>query len=172
MRFRLSLALALASLLAGPPGARAAFNPGDFYASFNLSGASVTTNIAHYGPTGAFIDTISVPGSASAETRGLAYGPDGLLYAVQSRGTDSLAVLALDSAGNVQQTYTASGPSAEIANGIYLGKIAFDNAGHFFVGTNGGLLEYNTGDASSGKLLYSGSNVNDVRAVGNCDIRS
>ena len=168
MQTRLSLSLSfVACLLAASAPARADFIPGDFYASFNFSRTSITINIAHHGPTGAFIDTSSVPGPANAETRGLTFGPDGLLYAVQARGTNSLAVLALDSTGTVQQTYTATGPSAEIANGIYLGKIAFDNAGHFFVGTFGGLLQYNVGDPNSGSLIYSGTNVNALRAVGN-----
>ena len=155
-------------LLAAPAGADAAFNPGDFYASFNFSGASVTTNIAHYGPAGAFIDTLSVPGPSGADA-GLAYGPDGLLSPSRTGAPTASRSWHSTAVETSSRPTRAAGPTAEIANGIYLGKIAFDNAGHFFVGTFGGLLEYNTGDPNSGRLIYSGSNVNDVR-VGNGDI--
>ncbi len=168
--------IAVACVLAVIPGfatssARADFTPGDFYGSYNLEVQPANTNnIAHYSNTGSYIDAFSVPGPSGADTRGLAYGPDGLLYAVQNRNSDGLAVLAFSSTGAVQQTYTVGDATGHIGNGIYLGKIAFDNAGHFFVGTNTGLLEFNTGNTTSGTQIFSGQSVNDVRALGNGDL--
>ena len=63
------------------------------------------------------------------ELRGIAFGPDGLLYAVMVHFADSgFQVLALDSSGTVHQTYRMDG--IYLFGGGSYGKIAIDDQGN------------------------------------------
>jgi hypothetical protein len=165
------LALAAVGLaLVAPATARADFATGDLFASF--SELSDTNNVAHYSSTGTYIDSLTIPSSsANWSTRGLAVGPDGLLYVVQDRFLSGFAVLAFDSKGGLQQTYTYGGTGDYIGGNISYGKIAFDASGHFFVGAGGGLVEFTTGSPNSGSLFFpqTSNGIFAVKALPNGD---
>jgi len=154
---------------------RAGFTTGDIYASFNeLHDQSA---IAHYDSSGAYLDSMSTaPLSIYGSTRGLAFGPDGLLYVVQDqlhqdaafKLVNQVGVLAYDSSGVLQHSYTYDGPGSSM-NNLSEGKIAFDGVGHIFVGTGGGLLEFDQGSPDSGHIVFSAnaSGIFDVKALAN-----
>jgi hypothetical protein len=147
---RTAMAAVLALTLVS--GAKADFNPGDFY------GTSSTT-VIHYDNSGAVVDSFTIPPSQATELRGLAFGPDGLLYIVAGRNR-GFAVLAVDSDGNVQEAY-------EMLNGLMGGNISYGKIsfgldqdhhhhhqnGSFFVGTGFGLVRFDLGDLQSGTYL-------------------
>jgi hypothetical protein len=91
--------------------------------------------------------------------RGLAFSPDGLLYATMSRGSDGFAVLALRSNGSVAATYEGS---AYIGHQSF-GKIAMDNQYLYVAGDI--LTRFLIGDPSSGTTIYTG--VWDVKPLPN-----
>jgi hypothetical protein len=57
-----------------------------------------------YDSSGNFVDSIALPSSMGSETRGIAFGPDNLLYVAMVRDSGFVAY-ALDSTGAVQQIY-------------------------------------------------------------------
>lgn len=168
--FRIASAIMLGLALASSH-ARAGFVNGDIFATSNVG--SDQNSIAHYIASGAYLGSMSVPSSSIYwSTRGLAVGPDGLLYVVQDRSLDGFAVLAYNSAGVLQQTYTYSGPGNYLGGNISYGKIAFDGSGHFFVGASGGAVEFTTGNTGSGSLFFptTGNGAFDIKALGNGDL--
>ena len=115
--------LAFAAMWTLSANAGFTFTPRHLYSASNGSGSA---DIYEYSETGTFLSSITpqslIPGD---ELRGIAFGPDGFLYAVKIHFAESgFNILALDSSGNVQVTYTMGG--------IYLGgdsgygKIVFD----------------------------------------------
>lgn len=97
------------------------FTPGHFYGShYNKYG------ISEYDSTGKFLGHLS---TAPVPTRGIAFGPDKLLYFAFPDG-GGFAVKAMESDGAVQQPY--SFPERQIAGSSFAGKITFDGA-HFYV---------------------------------------
>src|SRR5947209_17919621 len=75
------------------------FVPGDYYTSNYFS-----RDITQYNSSGTVVGSFTLPSTLGDEVRGLAFGPDNLLYATVVRGS-GFAVLALNSSGTVQQTY-------------------------------------------------------------------
>jgi hypothetical protein len=105
----------------------------------------------------------SVPHSFGDEVRGLAFGPDHLLYATVARGTAGFAVLALDSSGAVQQTYVGS---VYVAGNLSYGKIATDKQ-YVYVAGQDQLTRFLLGDPSSGAVIYTNNQVLDVEPLPN-----
>lgn len=124
------------------------FTQGDFYGTNYFS-----NDIIHYGPTGAILETMTVPSPLAEDVKGLVFGPDNLLYAVAERGS-GFAVLAMNAAGAVQQTYPFA--SNYIGGNLSIGKIAFDNNGKFYVGGSAGLVRFDLGNPASGTMIRSG----------------
>src|SRR5690606_15968593 len=80
-------------------------------------------NIVQYEADGAVIDTITLSSELGTDLKGLAFGPDELLYVVAIRPT-GFAVLAIDDSGTVQTEY----PSTYLIHGnLSYGKIAVDD---------------------------------------------
>src|SRR4051794_1893722 len=90
------------------------------FISGNFYGSQGNT-IVSYSASGTQLGTLPLPWAN--ELRGLAFGPDGLLYAVSTNG-DGFNVYALDASGQVHQTYPYP---AWIGGNISWGKIAFDH---------------------------------------------
>jgi PEP-CTERM motif len=173
-RFLIRAALAVCCV-APTTDVRAGFTVGDIYSSFNE--LHDENAVAHYDSTGAYLGSIAMPAtSIYGSTRGLAFGPDGLLYVVQDqihqdasfKLVNQVDVLAYDSSGALKATYTYDGPGSSMSN-ISYGKIAFDGAGHILVGVGGGLLEFDQGSPTSGHIVFPTSNygVFDVKALAN-----
>lgn len=158
---RTGLLLITMSVMAGCSGlARAAieFTNGHFYAA---SYASRT--IDEYDAAGAVVGSMTLPSTLAWEFRGIAFGPDGLLYAVSPANTGTgFSVFALDSTGDVQATY---GYADSYLNGnISTGKITFDGAGHFWV-SGPALVRFEIGNTTSGTAVPYGSVVYDLEPL-------
>lgn len=134
------------------------FSVGDFYAA-NISSSIIT----QYDTSGAIKGslTVTLP-SNGRDLRGLAFGPDGLLYATVAQSS-GFSVLALDSYGTVQRTYTHT---AYISGDIGYGAICFDNSGYFYVAAGGtGLVRFNTAAPSSVDIINREYGVHDVEVL-------
>ena len=138
------------------------FTPGHIYATPGFVAKSVT----QYDANGDFVDVLNLNADFQApnrEFRGLAFGPDGLLYVAQNRDPgNGFRVIALDEAGNVQKVFEH--PSV-ISNNAGFGKIAFDDVGRFYVGGNSGIVRFEIDDEDSGQLFYDQSSIIDVEVL-------
>src|SRR5262249_42919596 len=106
IRSLIRLVVSVVALLSSlPADAGLTFTLGHLYST---SGAGGSPDIFEYSETGIFLSSIT-PQSliAGDELRGIAFGPDGLLYAVKMHFAESgFEILALDSSGNTHATYT------------------------------------------------------------------
>ena len=100
---------------------------------------------------------------AGDELRGIAFGPDGFLYAVKSHFAEvGFQILALDSLGRTQVTYT----NADIGLGgdPGYGKIAFDQQ-YIYVAAGSDLIRFTFGNPDSGESIYSNNAIIDVKPL-------
>jgi len=140
------------------------FTPGHIYSTWTFGN---TTNVNEYSADGTFLDSLTIPSLLkNDELRGIAFGPDGLLYAVMVHFVDSgYQVLALDSSGTVHQTYRMDG--IYIWGGGSYGKIAIDDQGNMYVAGGGALVHFTIGAPNSGMVLYPHDQVEDVEILPN-----
>jgi hypothetical protein len=129
--------------------------PGDLYSS--NYGSLV---ISRYAPDGAFIDSIAIPSNYGSEVRGLAVGPDNLLYATTVEGS-GFNVIAIDRSGAVQSTYNGQ---TYVAGNLSSGKIAFSRNGQFFVAGGDYLTRFDVG-TTYGTYVYTNNGVMDVKEL-------
>ena len=138
------------------------FTPGHFYATPGFAAKSIT----QYDANGDFVDRLDLNADFQApnrEFRGLAFGPDGLLYVVQNRDPgEGFRVIALDETGVVHATFAHT---SVIWNNAGFGKIAFDDSGHFFVGGNSGIVRFELDDPNSGQLYFDEHSIFDVEVL-------
>ena len=134
------------------------FTPGDYY-SANYGSPTIT----QYNPAGGVIGSFDVPSAVSSDIRGLAFGPDGLLYATAVQGS-GFAVLAIDSAGTIQQTYAIG--SVYLAGNLSYGKIAVNGQYIYVAGANQ-VTRFNIGDLNSGTDIYQNNQLFDVNILPN-----
>jgi len=132
------------------------FVPGDYYTSNYFS-----LTITQYDPTGNVVGSLTLSPTLGNDVRGIAFGPDNLLYATLTRGSNGFAVLALDSAGNVHQTYT--GPVYVFGN-ISFGKIAVDSQ-YLYVAGQDSLVRFTLSYPSSITYIYTNNQVFDVKPL-------
>jgi len=153
-------------VLAAPAHGQFSFQRGHYYGAADYYNNSPQT-IYEYDAIGQQVGAITL--SYAYELHGLAFGPDGLLYAVSERPYPSVGytVYAIGSNGAVHAAYQSSNG---IGGFIGTGKIAFDSAGHFFVASRVGLDRFDTGNPNSGTLIYHEAmdiGVTDVKALPN-----
>jgi hypothetical protein len=129
--------------------------PGDLYSSNNQSLA-----ISRYAPDGSFIDSLVIPSEYGSEVRGLAVGPDDLLYAVTVDGS-GFNVISIDRSGTVQSTYNGQ---AYLAGDLSSGKISFSRNGQFFVAGGQYLTRFDV-DSPYGTYIYTNNGVTDVKGL-------
>ena len=148
------------------PSANAGFSftPGHIYSTWAFGN---TTDVYEYTADGTFLGSLTVPSLLqNDELRGIAFGPDGLLYAVMVHFGDSgYQVLALDSSGTVHQTYRIDG--IYIWGGGSYGKIAIDIQGNMYVAGATSLVHFTIGDPNSGTILYPHDQMEDVKILPN-----
>jgi hypothetical protein len=150
---RLLFFATLVAALSSATHAAINFAPGHYYTS---SGR----DIVEYSGTGTVLGTLTIPAASADELRGLAFGPDGLLYATAVRGSGA-AVLALNSSGTILQTY----PMAVYAFGnISYGKLAVDGQ-HIYMAAQNQLTRFDIGVPGSGTFMYSNNQVFDVEIL-------
>ncbi len=124
-----------------------------FYATQNGS-----RDIVQYDLSGKPIGTLTVPSTITTDLRGVAVGPDGLLYVVGATDpfTDGgFVVMTVDASNTIRVKYAYS--NAYIGGNISHGKIAFDKNNRVLVGTLKGMVAFPlNGSKNSGTLLYQG----------------
>jgi hypothetical protein len=157
------IALLAFAVLCNLPNANAGFTftPSHIYSTWTFGN---TTNLIEYSADGTVLGSITIPSLVQDdELRGIAFGPDGLLYAVMVHFGDSgFQVLALDSSGTVHQTYRMDG--IYIWGGGSYGKIAVDQ-GNIYVAGATALVHFTIGDPNSGVVLYPHDQVEDVKIL-------
>jgi hypothetical protein len=138
------------------------FTPGHIYTTYDEIGN--TRDIIEYSETGTVLGSLTVPSLLEDdELRGIAFGPDGLLYAVMLHFADSgFTVLALDNSGTVHAAYRMDG--IYIWGGGSYGKIAVDQQNIYVAGA-AALVCFTIGDPNSGMVLYAHDQIEDVKIL-------
>ena len=108
------------------------------------------------------VGTLTLPSSLATDLRGMAFGQDGLLYVVAGIIPTPYRVLALNSSGQVMQTYPLDN---EILGNTGYGKIAIGRGGQIFVAGGGHVCRFQIGDPSSATSLFPGTNTYDIKAT-------
>ncbi len=137
------------------------FTPGHIYSTWTFGN---TTNVIEYSVDGTFLGSLTIPSLVQDdELRGIAFGPDGLLYAVMVHFADSgFQVLVLDSSGIVHQTYRME--EVYVWGNEGSGKIALDQQ-YIYVGGGDDLVRFTMGDPTSGESIYTNNQVFDVNIL-------
>ncbi len=135
---------------------------GDLYTSNPSSDV-----IEQYSANGTYLSSYTVPSIYGSQVRGLAVGPNGLLYAVTWTSPEgAVGVVAIDSNGIVEQTYSGPGDTfASIANG----QIAFAKNGDFFVAADGDLDRFSPG-SPTGTVVYTNNQVYGIASLPSGDL--
>jgi hypothetical protein len=156
-KLRISAAVAVLVLACSAAATEAAitFTPGHTYSANYIS-----RDIVEYDEAGTVVGSITIPTTAADEIRGLAFGPDGLLYATAVRGS-GFAVLAMNSAGAIQQTYPMN---VYAAGNLSYGKLAVDSQ-HIYVAAQNQLTRFDVGVPASGTSMYGNNQVFDVEIL-------
>jgi hypothetical protein len=139
--------------------ASSAFTPGNYFSANYFE-----NDIIEYDSTGNVVGSFTVPNALAEEVRGLAFGPDDLLYVTAVRGTNGFAVLAYDSNWILQQTYEKSG--VYVAGNLSYGKIAVDGE-HIYVAGANQVTRFDVGNPSSGTSIYTNNQLFDVDILPN-----
>jgi hypothetical protein len=116
--------------------------------------------IMQYDNRGAITDFLTIPSTEANELKGLAFGPDGLLYVTAARA-GGFAVLALDEAGMIQETYPGN---VYIQGNLSYGKLAVCED-YLYVAGQDRLTRFEVGDPGSGSTIYTGNQVFDVEIL-------
>ncbi|TWT78107.1 hypothetical protein Pla123a_08960 [Posidoniimonas polymericola] len=146
--------LSLAILLVACPVASGAimFSPGHYYTVERSSRV-----ITQHSPAGEVVGSIDM----GREVRGMAFGPDGLLYMTTVPRTGAgFDVRAVTEDGVVQVSYELRLPYGQDLPYMHgddgYGTIAVDDK-HIYVAGDGELTRFEIGEPDSGKIIYSGS---------------
>jgi hypothetical protein len=142
------------------------FTPGHFYSASNGVGSQ---DIYEYDETGTFLSSMIprslIPGD---ELRGIAFGPDGFLYAVKIHSEElGFQILALDSSGRTRATYTFG--DIGLGGDPGYGKIAFDQQ-YIYVAAGSDLVRFTFGDPNSGVSIYTNNAIIDVKPLPSGDL--
>lgn len=127
-----------------PVAATIAFVPGHFYTTNYFA-----QDIVEYDDTGSVVGSIALP-SVGDNLRGLAFGPDDLLYVSVVRGA-GFAVVAIDASGTVHATYPGS---AYAGGNIGHGKLALDDDA-IYVAVQNQLTKFTRAAPGPGTSIYS-----------------
>lgn len=158
-----SLSFALALAFAGNLLADISFVPGHYYSSSNTFTGNVTTTITEWAHGGNQVGTLTLPPSVAFDIHGMAFGQDGLLYAVVGSSFNVWTVLALKSSGDVATTYPLN---VYIYGNLSYGKITVAG-GYIFVGGQNVLVRYRVGEPNSATTIYSGNQIFGVKMLPN-----
>ena len=142
----------------GTTAAAFSFTPGHIYTTNYFS-----LDIIEYDSSGNFVDSITLPSKLGSETRGIAFGPDNLLYVTMVRDS-GFAVYALDSTGAVQQRYRNK--SVYVAGNLSFGKIAIDDR-FIYVAGQDELIKFRLGGPRTGRSIYTNNQVYDAKVLPN-----
>ena len=138
------------------------FTPGHIYTTYTNIGSR---DIFEYSETGTFLGSLTPPSLVEDdELRGIAFGPDGFLYAVKLHFAQSgFSVLALDTLGNVHASYSMGG--IYVFGDLARGKIALDQQYIYVAGV--AVVRFTLGDPNSGVVIYDKNGATDVKILPN-----
>lgn len=128
---------------------------GDIYSSNYFS-----HRINHYDSNGAYIDSFLFPTSSGSDVRGIAFGTNGLLYAVSTTSA-GFGVSTIDNDGAI--TFVGGG-SSYIKGNVSYGKIAVANDGRYYVAGENNLTAFAPG-STTGTVIYTANQVYDVEVL-------
>jgi WD40 repeat protein len=153
---RVFYAIALVALLTEPLAAAFSFVPGDYYTS-NPGTGSINQWDLQGNLIGSFF-------TGSNDVRGLAFGPDNLLYVSYGPGGAGfgLSVAAFDSNGTRQANYFT--PSIYLGGHEQRGHLAVDGS-YIYVSAADDLMRFQIGNPSSGTSIYHDNQVFDVKIL-------
>lgn len=146
-RFACRVFLGLSLMVAAHVGQAFKLVDGDLYASGGLQ------VLYRYTSSGDYVERFTLPSQYGDAVRGVAAGPDGLLYVVTVRG-NSFYVVALDTPGVVKAVYV--GPTGTYPF-ITVGKIAFAANGDFYLAYGDGVVKFSIG-TQYGSMIYANPN--------------
>lgn len=163
----------LLSMLSGTARYSLAFDfiQNHFYALPGFGGCS----LSEYDSSGHFVDSLQLDalkiggsGYYGDDFRGLAFGPDNLLYVVNNLGPSyGYEVVAINSSGQVQQRYSTT---TNLGQNASYGKIAFDQNNHFYVGTGSYISRFSISNPASAQPYFIPSEGYDVDVMPNGNI--
>ena len=147
------------------------FTPGHIYSTYTDSpvvGDIRQRNIIEYDTSGTVLGRVVIPSLAQRDViKGIAFGPDGLLYGVKINDPNygGFAVLVLNSSGATHHTYMYRGANSF---DVFDGKIAVDQQ-YIYVAVGSDLVRFTIGDPNSGVSIYTQSqfSVLDVKILAN-----
>lgn len=118
--------------------------------------------ILQYDDSGAVVDSLEVSPGEADSLKGLAFGPDGLLYVTAVRGF-GFVVLALDESGAVHARYPGN---VYVQGNLSYGKLAVDEE-RLYVAGQDLLTRFELGDPGSATSIYNANQVYDVEILSN-----
>lgn len=131
-----------------------------FVEGHNYTADYSSRTITQFNSSGVSVGTLTLASPVADALRGLVFAP-GLLYTTAVVGT-GFNVLALNSAGVIQTTYTA--PTVYAAGNLSYGKIARDSQ-YIYVGAQNNLTRFTIGNANSGTTIYTDNQIYDVEVL-------
>jgi hypothetical protein len=152
------LGMTLALSLSGESGAAITFVPGHTYATQYSS-----NTIQQYDANGTVVGSASAPG----ETRGVAFGDDGLLYTtiLPAAPAWGFTVRAFDASMNAVHTFTNA--STYMHGNTTYGRLALD-ANYVYVAGQGILHRFDRSNPTAPAVsIYNGNQVHDVETLPN-----
>jgi hypothetical protein len=132
----------------------------DFVPNHLYTTSYSSRTILQYDETGALLDSLEIEPAEADELKGLAFGPDGLLYvtAVRSSGFE---VLALDEAGVVYARYPGN---VYVRGNLSYGKLAVDEQ-YLYVAGQDRLTRFELGNPGASSLIYTDNQVFDIEIM-------
>ncbi|WP_428305461.1 hypothetical protein [Lacipirellula sp.] len=153
MRWHVALLLTAFTLSSGVADGAITFLPGHYYAS-NYNSSIITQFDADSTP----IASVNL----GREVRGIAFGPDGLLYAVTRPQSFGFEVLAIDGQGAIKAAYGADAPY--LGGNLSSGKISVGNS-HVYVAGGSMVTRFQIGNPASATKFYESNKVFDVEVL-------
>ena len=156
----------VAALLLTLPLLALSFSAGAFEFASNdvYASAFYSMTINHYRADGTYVESMVLSSTYGTQVHSLAFGPDGLLYAVTAT-SGGFAVVAVDSSGTAHGVYNSA---IHIEGSPDDGKITFGANGVFYVTAQKWLTAFQIG-SPTGSVIYtsnlSSSNLLSAAAV-------
>lgn len=122
----------------------------DFVDGHYFSTDANSSEIQEYDSFGNHVGTLAPTIGSDEIIRGTAFGRDGLLYAVVPSHSGPARVVSMDSSGAIIDSYHFTPFTG--SNGSY-GKMTFGDNGKFYVTSGLGVVEFTTGNLTSGNLI-------------------
>lgn len=128
------------------------FEPGHIYTTDYHSNV-----LSQHDEAGNLMGTLNL----GRETKGLAFGPDGLLYVVTMPETFGYEVIAIDETGVVHQTYSGT---TYVRGNLSYGKVSVDDK-YLYVTGQDNLTRFEVNDPAASTVIYNDNQIYDVEIL-------